>query len=270
MYKISVLLPVIRILHRVVYALSNLLKTTLDFADEEKTVRRLAHRISAGNVVIQGRFEGQKYANRASVGSSFLPKILGTYEIELEPAWEIVSDYDFDVVIDIGCAEGFYACGLAKMFPSADVHAFDTDACARLYCEQNAEVNDLGNITVQELCTPSVLSNLCSEKDAFILCDIEGAEKKLFSEVDKSCLAKTCILVELHDGVDPTISAFFKTEFESSHSFKSFFSTDDIHRPRVWSSFNFPKLSDEDLYLAMKENRGHIMEWILLLPKLQR
>ena len=265
--KISVLLPIIRILHRMIFALSNLLKMTLDIADEEKTVSRLAHRISPGNMVIQGRFEGQKYANSASVGSSFLPKILGTYEIELEPAWELISDFDFDIVIDIGCAEGFYACGLANMYPLADVYAFDTDMTARQYCEENAKINDLNNVTIQDLCTPLALSNLCSGKSSFIICDIEGAEKKLFSEIDKSCLTKTCILVEIHYSIDSTISSFFKTEFKSSHNFQSFFSTDDIHRPTVWASFNIPKLSDQDLFLAMKENRGHIMEWILLLPK---
>lgn len=267
LYKLSFLLPIIRILHRIIFALSNLLKTTLDIADEEKTVCRLAHRISPDNLVIQGRFAGQKYSNSASVGSSFLPKILGTYEIELEPAWELISDIDFDVVIDIGCAEGFYACGLANMYPLADVYAFDTDMRARQYCEQNAKINDLNNVTIQSLCTTTALSELCSGRSSFILCDIEGAEKELFSGIDKSCLTNTCILVEIHDGVDPTISVFFKTEFKASHNLTSFFSTDDLHRPRVWSSFNIPKLSDQDLYLAMKENRGHIMEWILLLPK---
>ena len=148
LYKISFLLPIIRILHRIIFALSNLLKTILDIADEEKTVCRLAHRISPDNLVIQGRFAGQKYSNSASVGSSFLPKILGTYEIELEPAWELISDIDFDVVIDVGCAEGFYACGLANMYPLADVYAFDTDMRARQYCEENAKINDLNNVKI--------------------------------------------------------------------------------------------------------------------------
>ena len=265
--KVSFLLSIFRIIHRIIFAISNLLKTILDIADEEKVISRLADRISPDNVVIQGRFAGQKYFNSASVGSSFLPKILGTYEIELEPAWELISDFDFDVVIDIGCAEGFYACGLANMYPKADVYAFDTDVRARHYCEENVKLNGLNNVKIQSLCTPAALSELCVGKRSFILCDIEGAEKHLFAQVEKTCLASTYILVECHDGVDRTISGFFKDEFEATHNSKSFFSTDDIHRPRTWSSFNILKLSDQDLYLSMKENRGHIMEWILLIPK---
>ena len=153
------------------------------------------------------------------------------------------------------------------MFPKADVYAYDTDEMARRYCEANAKHNSFYNLKIKSLCTPTALSELCVGKCSFILCDIEGAEKHLFAEVEKTSLANTCILVECHDGVDRTISSFFKTEFEATHNSKSFFSTDDIHRPRIWSSFNILKLSDQDLYLSMKENRGHIMEWILLTPK---
>lgn len=265
--KVSFFLSIIRILHRISFAIANLLKTILDISVEERVISRLADRISPQNVVVQGRFAGQKYYNSASVGSAFLPKILGTYEIELEPAWDLISDFSFDVVIDIGCAEGFYACGLANKYPKADVYAFDTNETARQYCEKNVKLNELNNVKIQGLCTPALVFELCSARKSFILCDIEGAEKELFSKIDKSCLASACILVELHDGVDRTISSFFKAEFTATHSITSFFSTDDLHRPKVWASFNLPKLSDEDLYLSMKENRGHIMEWILLLPK---
>ena len=256
-----------RFLRRIFFAISNYLGEIILRHDERVIVSRLSPLISIDNIVIQGVFKGQKFFKDTSVGSSFLPKILGTYEIELEPVWEAIKHRDFEVILDIGCAEGFYACGLAKMFPNSSLYAFDTDLKAQSYCAENAKVNGLSNVLVKSECTPKLIAESCYNKSAFILCDIEGAEKELFSAVEKSFLTKTFILIELHDGVDPTISNYIKARFSDSHHIESFFSTDDIHRPRVWSSYNMPQLSPQDLYLAMREKRGHIMEWVLLSPK---
>jgi hypothetical protein len=44
-------------------------------------------------------------------------KLLGLYEKELEPALETVVQSKPDAVIVVGCAEGFYALGLARLIP---------------------------------------------------------------------------------------------------------------------------------------------------------
>src|SRR3989344_7241810 len=52
-----------------------------------------------GGMVASGPFEGMKYV-KDSVGSRLLPKLLGTYELELHPTIEKVCRESFDTIID--------------------------------------------------------------------------------------------------------------------------------------------------------------------------
>ena len=183
--------------------------------------------------------------------------------------WESVKSINFEVILDIGCAEGFNACGLAGMFPNATVYAFDTDKKARKYCLANAVANNLKNVIIRSECTDQFIAEICNNQSSFILCDIEGAEKELFSAINVSTLSNTYILMELHDGVDLTISSFIKARFSITHNIESFFSTDDIRRPHKWASSNTPDFSLQELYLVMREDRGYIMEWVFLVPKIK-
>src|SRR5262245_40199813 len=83
----------------------------------------VAHRGTEGRVG-SGPFKGMKYGNR-SVGSAFIPKLIGIYEREL---WDVVEDacaMTPSLVIDIGAAEGYYAVGLAMRLPFTRVIAFE-------------------------------------------------------------------------------------------------------------------------------------------------
>jgi hypothetical protein len=54
-----------------------------------------------------------------------VPKLLGCYEQELHPALNRAIDTDYGVILNIGCAEGYYPVGLARVLPTAHVIAFD-------------------------------------------------------------------------------------------------------------------------------------------------
>ena len=62
--------------------------------------------------VAAGPFAGMRYITR-SCGSKLAPKVIGCYERELHPAIENAIRGDYQRIIDIGCAEGYYAVGLA-------------------------------------------------------------------------------------------------------------------------------------------------------------
>jgi hypothetical protein len=68
----------------------------------ETVIARTGLRVSGGP------FAGLKLSER-SVGSELLPKLLGTYELELHRVIEEFLSTDYDVLINIGCGEGFYA-----------------------------------------------------------------------------------------------------------------------------------------------------------------
>jgi hypothetical protein len=70
-------------------------------------VNTLAH---GGLHVRSGPFAGMDYVVNAAEGA-FLPRILGVYERELHPDLTAFAAEGLDHVIDIGCAEGYYAVG---------------------------------------------------------------------------------------------------------------------------------------------------------------
>jgi hypothetical protein len=56
-------------------------------------------------------------------------KFLGTYEQELHGVIEKAMESHPKFVLNIGCAEGFYAVGLAIRLNDAQVFAADSDPC---------------------------------------------------------------------------------------------------------------------------------------------
>src|SRR5438876_11547620 len=82
--------------------------------DRSKGLEQLTDRWIAafGCGVSNGSFRGMAYVPEA-VGSSLLPKLIGSYEQEITPAIEEMVAKRPPRIIDIGAAEGYYAVGLA-------------------------------------------------------------------------------------------------------------------------------------------------------------
>ena len=80
-------------------------------------------------VVAAGPFAGMSYPVQASEGGR-APRLLGAYEASLHPVIETVIARAYRQVLDIGCAEGYYAVGLARRIPDTIVHARDSDLAA--------------------------------------------------------------------------------------------------------------------------------------------
>ena len=50
---------------------------------------------------------------------------------------------NYEQILDIGCAEGYYAVGLARMFPNAFVKAYNSSPIARDLCNKMVQTNKL-------------------------------------------------------------------------------------------------------------------------------
>ena len=61
-----------------------------------------------GPVVMHGPFAGMTYVAEATEGA-LIARLLGVYESELHPHIEAFAAEGLDCVIDVGCAEGYYA-----------------------------------------------------------------------------------------------------------------------------------------------------------------
>jgi len=109
----------------------------------ESVAQAAYRRIVSDLTVRSGPFAGLRYPSEASVGSTLLPKLLGSYEQELHGVVEQLDHAKYTAIVDIGCAEGYYAVGLAKRIESIPVFAYDTDPTSRQLCLDMASRNDV-------------------------------------------------------------------------------------------------------------------------------
>ena len=132
--------------------------------------------------VIRGPFAGMMLPDHAAWGDGDrAPKLLGTYEANLHgPLLEAVSRHPA-VVVNVGCAEGYFAVGLARLLPDAEVHAFDANRRAGDICRRAAELNGVATrLRVDGECTLEMLANLVAGPNrTLVFMDCEGAEREL-------------------------------------------------------------------------------------------
>src|SRR6478672_2459566 len=102
--------------------------------------------------VQSGPFSGMKYYNKVIWGA-LTPKWLGCYEMELEDVIQKIIDERYEVIIDVGAAEGYYAVGLAYRMPEAHVVAYDVDPIARFRQKQLSALNKTSNLEICKLCS---------------------------------------------------------------------------------------------------------------------
>jgi hypothetical protein len=150
-----------------------------------------------GTVVQHGPFKGMIYPLDAALSRHSIPKLMGTYERELHGIIALVSSRSYDLIIDIGSAEGYYAIGLAKLLQTK-VMAYDPARLENSCCREMARLNGVSELVqLNSLFSSSDLDHF-ADKRVFVLCDCEGFESQLFDENTISKTAKWDLLVELH------------------------------------------------------------------------
>jgi precorrin-6B methylase 2 len=218
-------------------------------------------------VVANGPFRGLRYP-RAQSFRTLLPKLLGTYEAELHPVIAEVLQRDYSTVVDIGCAEGYYAIGLGRALTKARVYAFDTDTRARESCGAMAALNGIAErVVLGGTCDPQALRALDLGRKALIFVDCEGYERALFTPELAAFLAPHDLIIEAHDFIDINISADLKRIFDATHQIRCIKSIDDIEKAHT---YDLPELKPYRLaerHLILAERRPTIMEWLYLTSK---
>jgi len=162
--------------------------------------RMILNRLTNPEAVAQGPFQGMRVLNLAYC-SEVLPKILGTYECELNDAIETVCASNRDVIVDIGAAEGYYAVGLAMRNPDTTVISFEMNPSARYYLRRLAERNGVGDrIREHGICDIDGLNDALDDAHRpAVMSDCEGAEDFLLDPNRVPALRRAWILVETHD-----------------------------------------------------------------------
>ena len=218
--------------------------------------------------VKNGPFTGLIYPNYSSYGSQLYLKIIGCYEKELWPIWISLKEKNYEQIFDIGCAEGYYAVGLARMFPNAYVYAYDVSLVARDLCKQMVEINKLEyKIEVKSKCDYTELLKFDYLKKTLIICDCEGYEIELFNEINTELFKNVDLVIETHDFININISKNLKNKFSKTHNIISIKSIDDIEKALTYSFKEINNLNLEQKKMVVSENRPSVMEWIVCLSK---
>ncbi|RYD24104.1 MAG: hypothetical protein EOP88_01570 [Verrucomicrobiaceae bacterium] len=216
--------------------------------------------------VLHGPFKGMRYPSLESFGSTLFPKLLGSYEHELAPAIRKITQTPYTAIVDIGCAEGYYAVGLGMQVRNAKLYAFDTNENALDMCRRMAALNGVV-LTTAGFCDGKTLKNLDLGNRALVFCDCEGYELEL---IDRSLAAQMKdhdFLVESHDFIDIEITKKVMGAMGETHDLELIESIDDIIKSYT---YDFPELSPFSLSerkRILAEGRPHIMRWIFARSK---
>lgn len=211
-----------------------------------------------------GPFKGMKYVDMA-VGSAYLHKLIGSYESILHPYIESLKGKQFDTVLDIGSAEGYYLVGFGKMFKDAHLVGFEIEEKGRELNQELYEKNGLNNTltllgeATNENITPHITDN------TLLICDCEGAEVDILdpSKVPQLKNVKTAI-IELHDFIRPQAKEILTERFSPTH-------TVTIIPFALAEPKDFPFLAtitdEKDLYELRRERGWQEQEWMILERK---
>lgn len=217
-----------------------------------------------GMAVTQGPLAGLDFIERSSEGCH-VAKLLGCYEQPLQPYIAAALSNGYAKILNIGCAEGYYAVGFAKASPSLISLAFDTNKKAQEACRLLAEKNGVNErVHVGGLFQRDDFAKYENE-NVLVFCDIEGSEQSLLSPQLAPALGKFDIIVESHECLCPGITQELISRFEESHVIELVQDNGSrqINNPPSW----FMQLSHLDQLLATWEWRSGPTPWLVMYAK---
>ena len=148
-------------------------------------------------------------------------KLAGSYEFELHSALALAVARGVRAIVNVGCAEGYYAVGLAMIAPEVDVVACDLDRRSLALCLEGALRNGVaGRVSARLGCTtPVALAAVpAAPGHRLYLLDCEGAELALLDPVRCPALVRSDVIVECHDFMYSAISKVLGQRFMPTHA----------------------------------------------------
>jgi hypothetical protein len=260
------------LLERSIVPVANYAQFARKYGLQLEVVPKFIHDHLNDLVVHHGPFAGMTYPSLSMVSSGssggIIPKLLGSYERELHPTIEKICGSDYTDIVDVGCAEGYYAVGLAMRLPNTRVLAFDTNKRARHYCTALATRNGVQErVIVGEFCDGSALARMPFSRRALIFSDCEGYEATLFSEEAVGRLANHDVLIEVHDYLDITIPLVLRERFANTHDVHTIESINDLKKPYLYEYPELAGFSVAQKHALLLEGRQPVQQWFFCVGR---
>jgi hypothetical protein len=231
--------------------------TPLDAADSVGTALAL----NAGRV-LAGPFAGTQLMPEPFWGGA--PELLGCYEEELHDAIERVVRLAPEVIVNIGCGDGYYAVGLARRLPDARVLAVDISEKARQLTAACARANAVAHRI--NVLAPDELAELATRpaRQAWIV-DCEGAELLYLDPVKYSRTQESMIIVECHDALGFPVTDELKSRFSPTHDVAQIAQ----HGRNPHAIPQLRGLDESTKWSLVNERRPAAMHWLVMTPRVR-
>lgn len=230
----------------------------------QRLLRALARAVDGR--IVAGPFAGLRYVER-SFGSTHWPKLLGTYELELQPVLARWLQQPFASVLVAGAAEGYYAVGLAMRLPAARVIAWEANGEARAALAELARRNGVEDrVELHGICDVGGMAEaLARQAPHLVVADLDGGEATLLDPSVLPALRCAWIVAETHDCFIPGVAALLAERFAASHGVEVVPS-----RPR--SASDAPPLPlaptlHGALAQLLHERRPPGNDWLIMAPR---
>lgn len=211
-----------------------------------------------------GVFGGLRWPRMVYVGSVFSPKVLGTYEVEIQPLFAALARAPVtSSFIDIGAAEGYYAVGAALLNPKLKVIAFERQLDAHQHIKELAAENGvLERIELHGEFDLAKLNGKDLGERPLVLMDVEGGEAELVNACFASRFVNAAIIVEVHEFAVPRVARAVWGVLSRTHQ------VTEIRRSRSAREAlrSGTGLSRFEWRVATNERRPAGNHWLIALP----
>ena len=177
----------------------------------------------AGNypdAVAAGPFAGMRLPPKSTYLDARFEKTFGAYEPELFPVLERLGADPgrYRSLFNLGAADGYFTVGLARLFPSARILAFEALEGKRAALAETARLNGVEDrLELRGLCLGEDLAALALDLPALAVVDIDGGEETLLDPAAYPVWSSCDLLVETHDAFVPGITETLKARFAATH-----------------------------------------------------
>lgn len=215
-----------------------------------------------------GPFAGLRYVGD-SPNPQIAPFLLGLNEMEIWPFVERLKTGNFDAFINIGAAEGYYAVGMAHGSRIPKIISYEGDQFGRVLTRFMARKNRVAHrVDVRGSCSPELLATaLAPFPRPALLMDVEGYEEILADLASNPHLARTTMIIELHEHERP-MAEILRPRFAPTHDIEEVGTRArtlaDLPKS-LWPASCF--FSRARLLELGTEHRSSPMRWWLFTPK---
>ena len=222
--------------------------------------------LNISNIVQNGPFKGMIYDCENYWGNIY-PKLLGSYESELHDIINSLIKINFDNIINVGSAEGYFTIGFALKSNVHEIIAVDPFRISKKEINSLIRKNNITKkINFKYWVSNKRLSNWIKTKTLIIM-DCEGSEAGYLKSTSLTNFHKAHILCEIHDFSDhPNIGSDLIKRFNKTHHIKIIRQEKrQFHEYRTVENF-----SENEMIKLLDEHRPKNNYWIFFEPILVR